>query len=227
MSATVALPATAREKVGKGAARSARRQGMTPAVIYGDKKAPEPIQIEERLIKKHLSTGHFLTTTFEIEIGNKKTTCLPRDVQLDPVRDTPVHVDFLRISADTRVNVGVPVSFVNEDDCPGLTRGGVLNIVRHEVELSCPANAIPDEITADLTGLDIGDSIHISAITLPDGVEPTITDRDFTVATIAAPTVAPSEEEEEETPETEVIEQRAETVEGEEAEGESEDSSEG
>ncbi|ESR23179.1 50S ribosomal protein L25/general stress protein Ctc [Lutibaculum baratangense] len=214
MTATVALPATAREKVGKGAARTARRQGMTPAVIYGDKKAPEPIQIEERLIKKLLNTGHFLTTTFEIEVGGKKTRCLPRDVQLDPVRETPVHVDFLRISKDTRVDVAVPVSFVNEDDCPGLREGGVLNIVRHEVELSCPADSIPDAITADLTGLAIGDSIHISAIKLPANVEPTITDRDFTVATIAAPTVAPTEEESEETPETEVIEQNAETVEG-------------
>ncbi len=220
MSTTVALPATAREKVGKGAARSARRQGMTPAVIYGDKKDPEPIQIEERLIKKHLNTGHFLTTTFEIQVGKKKTRCLPRDVQIDPVRETPVHVDFLRISADTRVDVAVPVVFVNDEECPGLRRGGVLNVVRHEVDLSCPADSIPEQITADLTGLEIGDSVHISAITLPSGVEPTIHDRDFTIATIAAPTVAPSEEEEEEVTETEVIEQHAETVEGEEPEDE-------
>lgn len=196
MSNVVELKATARERVGKGAARATRRAGLVPAVIYGDKQAPTAIAIERRELNKLLKTGGFLTTLFSVEVGGEKTRVIPRDVQFDPIRDFPVHVDFLRLGEHTRLDVAVPVHFINEEASPGIKRGGVLNIVRHEVELSCLADQIPEELVADLTGLDIGDSIHISAIALPEGVTPTITDRDFTVATVAAPAALKSEEEE-------------------------------
>lgn len=197
MTAAVSLTATARERVGKGAARAERRAGRVPAVIYGDKKPASPISLAYSDLTQQLNTGHFLTTIYEIEVGGEVNRVLPRDVQYDPVKDFPVHVDFLRLAAGTRIAVAVPVSFINEEASPGLRRGGVLNVVRHEVELSCPADAIPDAIVADLTGLDLGDSLHISSIALPEGTSPTITDRDFTVATIAAPAGLKSEEEEE------------------------------
>ncbi len=197
MSATVSLKATARERVGKGAARAERRAGRVPAVIYGDKKAADAITIERHALDQLLKTGHFLTTVFEIDVDGKTTRAIPRDVQFDPVKDFPTHVDFLRLTKGAKLDVWVPVSFVNDEESPGIKRGGVLNIVRHEIELTCPVDGIPDAIVADLTGLDLGDSLHISAITLPEGVEPTITDRDFTVATIAAPAGLKSEEAEE------------------------------
>ncbi|MEO1199908.1 MAG: 50S ribosomal protein L25/general stress protein Ctc [Pseudomonadota bacterium] len=187
MSTTVALKAAARPRVGKGAARAVRREGRVPAVIYGGKKPPEAISIAYNETLKLLHSGHFMTTVFEIDVGGKKTRALPRDFQLDPVKDLPVHVDFLRVSADSRITVAIPVVFLNQETCPGVRRGGVLNIVRHEVEVEAPADAIPDTIEVDLASADLGDTIHISAVTLPDGVVPTITDRDFTIATIAAP----------------------------------------
>lgn len=190
------LNAEARERVGKGAARAARREGRVPAVIYGDKQPPITISVLRHDIDMQLRTGHFLSTLMNIEIDGEKHRVIPRDVQFDPVRDFPVHVDFLRLGKGARIDVELPVQFINEEESPGLKRGGVLNIVRFAIEVSCPADAIPDEFEADLTGLDIGDSIHMSAITLPDGVEPTITDRDFTVATIAAPAVEEEVEEE-------------------------------
>lgn len=215
MSNVVELKATARERVGKGAARATRRAGLIPAVIYGDKQAPSAIAVERRELDKLLKTGNFLTTLFSVEVGGEKTRVIPRDVQFDPVRDFPVHIDFLRLGEHTRLDVAVAVHFINEEESPGIKRGGVLNIVRHEVELSCLADQIPEELVADLTGLDIGDSIHISAISLPEGVTPTITDRDFTVATIAAPAALKSEEEEEA--------EAAEAAEAEEAEAEAEE----
>ncbi|MGE0844683.1 MAG: 50S ribosomal protein L25/general stress protein Ctc [Flavobacteriaceae bacterium] len=199
MSATAELlKATARDRVGKGAARALRRQGLVPAVIYGDKKPAKPIAIPFRDLEKRLHSGHFMTQLLEIEVDGEKTRVLPRDYQLDPVRDFPVHVDFLRLGAGARIEVYIPVHFANEESCPGIRRGGVLNIVRHEIELSCLADAIPEQIVCDLAGLDIGDSLHISSVALPEGTKPTITDRDFTIATIASPAALRSEESEDE-----------------------------
>jgi len=195
MSEIVSMPAQTRERAGKGPARAARRAGLVPGVIYGAKKEPLMITLDPRDLIKGLKTGSFLATIYELDVSGKKERVLPRDVQFDPVTDNAIHVDFLRVSAATSVTVEVPVQFLNEDEAPGLRRGGLLNIVRHEIEMTCRADAIPNQIEVDLTGLDIGDSVHISTITLPDGVAPTITDRDFTIATIAAPTVAVEEEE--------------------------------
>ena len=181
------LKAEARERVGKGSARELRRNGLIPAVIYGDKKDPVSIVLSRNEVTKKIHAGGFLTTLVTIEVDGTKHSVLPKDFQLDPVRDFPMHVDFLRIGKDTEVNVQVPVHFINEELSPGIKRGGVLNIVRHEVEFHCPADAIPEFITVDLDGSDIGDSIHISAVTLPKGVTPVISDRDFTIATIVAP----------------------------------------
>lgn len=186
---TYELTAEARERVGKGSAREVRRNGKVPAVIYGDKQPPLAIALSYKDLFQRIHGGGFLTTIATIDVGGKKIQVLPKDYQLDPVRDFPVHVDFLRIGKDTVVTVEIPVHFLNDTKSPGLKRGGVLNIVRHEVEFTCPATAIPEFIEVDLTGLDIGDSVHISAIKLPEGVKPTITDRDFTVATVAAPAV--------------------------------------
>ena len=187
MSETLELKAMAREKVGKGASRKLRREGYVPAVIYGAKKPPLPIYVERRDAIKQIFSGNFLTTLYDIEVDGKKTRVLPKAFDLDPVKDMPIHLDFLRVAADTEVTVEVSVSFINEDKAPGIKRGGVLNIVRHSVEVNCPANAIPDEFVVDLTGLEINDTVHISNITLPENVTPTITDRDFTIATIASP----------------------------------------
>jgi len=186
MSETFTVKAEARDKVGKGAARHLRRSGMIPAVIYGPYK--------ETFLALH--AGGFMTHVATIELGGKKIKVLPKDYQLEPIRDFLMHVDFLRVSAKTRVTVEIPVHFENEDDAPGLKRGGVLNVVRYAVEVVAPASAIPEAFTLDLTGLDIGASIHASALTLPKGVDLTITDRDFTIATIAAPAALRSEEDE-------------------------------
>ena len=187
MADIIELEAAVRERVGKGAAREARRQGRVPAVIYGDKKDPEPISLEYKTVHMQVQTGNFLNTLYMLNVEGKKTRVIPRDIQFDPVRDFPMHVDFLRLSKGATITIEVTVSFINEEECPGLKMGGVLNVVRHAIEVTCPADAIPEGFDADLTGLELGDSLHISAITLPDGVAPTITDRDFTVATIAAP----------------------------------------
>ncbi len=197
MSDVVELPAVSRERAGKGPARAARRAGQVPGVIYGAKKDPSLVAIEGKLLNKLLHQGGFFSTLFDVKVDGKIERALARDVQLDPVTDVPVHIDFLRVSATTRVTVEVPVHFLNEDECPGLTEGGVLNVVRHEIELSCRADAIPPHIEIDLSGLDIGDGVHISMVKLPEGVTPTITDRDFTIATIAAPTVVRDEAAEE------------------------------
>ncbi len=197
MSANIELQAEAREKVGKGAARAIRRAGKVPAVIYGDKKDPSTIALSVRDVIKELESGRFLTTVYDVKVNGESSRVIPRDFQLDPVRDTPMHIDFLRITKGATIVVAIPVLFQNEEESPGLKRGGVLNVVRHEIEVSAPAEALPDSIEVDLSGLDIGDSLHISAVTLPDGVEPTITDRDFTIATIAAPAGLKDEDEEE------------------------------
>ncbi|MFC5757091.1 50S ribosomal protein L25/general stress protein Ctc [Rhizobium sp. GCM10022189] len=184
---TYELKAEARERVGKGSARELRRNGFIPAVIYGDKQAPISIAINTNEVTKRIHAGGFMTTVATIDVDGKKYKVLPKDYQLDPVRDFTMHVDFLRVSGNTQVTVEIPVHFVNEEKSPGLKVGGVLNIVRHEVEVHCPADAIPEFFTVDLSGHKIGDSIHISEVTLPKGVTPVIADRDFTIATIVAP----------------------------------------
>ncbi len=191
------IAAERRERAGKGPARAARRAGRVPGVIYGAKKDPAMVTLDPRELDRELNTGGFMATIYDVQIEKDKERVLPRDVQFDPVTDRPIHVDFLRVSATSSVTVQVPVNFLNDEESPGLKRGGLLNVVRHEIEMICQADAIPSAVEVDLTGLDIGDSVHISMISLPDGVAPTITDRDFTVATIAAPTVALDEEEEE------------------------------
>ncbi|WP_064695861.1 50S ribosomal protein L25/general stress protein Ctc [Rhizobium aegyptiacum] len=183
---TYELKAEARERVGKGSARELRRNGLIPAVIYGDKQAPIAIALNTNEVTKRIHAGGFMTTVATIEVDGKKYKVLPKDYQLDPVRDFTVHVDFLRVSANTQVSVEIPVHFTNEAKSPGLKVGGVLNIVRHQVEVHCPADAIPEFFDIDLSGKKIGDSIHISEVTLPKGVTPVI-DRDFTIATIVAP----------------------------------------
>ena len=196
MSESYELKAEARERVGKGSARELRRKGLIPAVIYGDKQPPIAIAVPYKEVYYKIHGGGFKTTIATIDVGGNKVQVLPKDYQLDPVRDFPIHVDFLRVGKNSVVTVNVPVHFENEEKSPGIKRGGVLNIVRHEVEFEVLANAIPESITVDLTGTDIGDSIHISAVKLPGGAKPTITDRDFTIATIAAPAGLKSEESE-------------------------------
>ena len=187
MSDMTTISASERERVGKGSARAARRAGLVPAVIYGDKKDPVGITMQAREITKIVHQPGIFGRLLEIDVAGTKSTVLTRDIQFHPVSDVVMHLDFLRVSQSATVAVAVPVEFINEDKCPGIKIGGVLNVVRYEVELNCPATAIPEKITIDLDGVKIGDSIHISAIPLPKGVSPTITDRDFTVATLASP----------------------------------------
>ena len=193
MSIVTSIPAEPRTGAGKGPARAMRRAGRVPAVVYGSKQAPSMISVDPKDLMRALRAGSFLATVFDVDVDGKTERVLPRDVQFDPLTDRPLHVDFLRVSPTTTVTVDIPVAFRNEEASPGLKRGGLLNIVRHEIEAHCRADAIPHHIEVDLTGLDIGDSVHISMVSLPDGVRPTITDRDFTVATIAAPTVVQEE----------------------------------
>ena len=223
MSEQLTLPAEARDRAGKGASRALRRDGRVPAVVYGEKKEPLSIHVEEKLLTKMLHTGHFMNSVVMIDFKGKPHRTLPKAVDFHPVTSRPIHVDFLRIGEHTKVNVAVPMRFDNEDASPGLKRGGVLNVVVHELEIVCDAAHIPNEIHIALDGLEIGDSIHISEVTLPDGVTPANTDEDFTVATIVAPSAMKAEEEEA-APEGEVP-----TVgeEGEEAEGEAGGETEG
>ncbi len=194
MSDQLTLSAETRDRAGKGASRELRRQNRVPAVIYGNKQEPELIHVEEKALIKLLMTGHFSNSVVEIELGGKKQITIPKDVAFNPVSDRPTHVDFLRIVKGAKVDIEVPVVFINEDASPGLKRGGVLNIVRHELELICENDKIPDDIQIDVAGFDIGDSIHISHVKLPKGSESKITDRDFTIATIVAPSALKSTE---------------------------------
>ena len=196
MSDALTLPAEARERAGKGASRALRREGRVPAVIYGGKEEPTPIHVEARELVRQLNLGHFMNSIVMIEIGGKQVRTLPKDVCLHPVTDRPLHVDVLRLAKDAKIHVAVPVVFVNEDDSPGLKKGGVLNVVRHELELVCESDKIPGEIQLDVTGLEVGDSIHISHVKLPEGSASAITDRDFTIATIVAPSAMKQTEEE-------------------------------
>jgi large subunit ribosomal protein L25 len=217
MSDQLTLPAEARDRAGKGASRALRREGRVPAVVYGEKKEPLPIHVEEKLLTKMLHTGHFMNSVVMIDYQGKPQRTLPKAVDFHPVTSRPIHVDFLRIGEHTKVQVAVPVRFDNEEASPGLKRGGVLNVVAHELELVCDAASIPNEIHVALDGLDIGDAVHISNVNLPQGVSPANQDEDFTVATIVAPSAMKAEEEE--TAPADAVP----TVEGEEAaEGESE-----
>jgi large subunit ribosomal protein L25 len=188
------IEAQLRDRAGKGVARAARRSGLVPAVIYGDKKEPVLINIDGELLARELHKPGFYTRLLDVKIGSDSHHVLPRDVQFHPVTEKPLHVDFLRVGADTQIRMNVPVVFENDAASPGLKRGGVLNVVRHEIEVLCSVANIPQNFRIDLTGLDIGDSVHISQVSLPPGVRPTIADRDFTIATVAAPTVAAVEE---------------------------------
>jgi len=189
MSDTIQMSATKRDRAGKGSARAARRSGLIPAVIYGGKTAPETININDNSFRKLMSQPGIMSHVIALEVGGKTTNVLTRDIQFHPVTDIPLHVDFLRVTASSTVTVMIPVVFTNEDASPGLKSGGVLNVVRHEIEMSCSATSIPESLTVDLSGTEIGDSVHISSVSLPENTQPTITDRDFTIATIAAPTV--------------------------------------
>ena len=222
MSDQLTLPAEARDRAGKGASRALRRDGRVPAVVYGEKKEPLSIHVEEKLLHKMLLTGHFMNSVVMIDFEGKPHRTLPKAVDFHPVTSRPIHVDFLRIGEHTKVTVAVPVRFDNEEASPGLKRGGVLNVVQHELELVCDAASIPNEIHVPLDGLEIGDSIHISQVKLPDGVKPAIDDRDYTVATIVAPSAMKAEEEET------AAAAEGELAEGEEAaEGEGEAAAEG
>jgi large subunit ribosomal protein L25 len=196
MSDALTLPAETRERAGKGASRALRREGRVPAVIYGGKEAPTTIHLEEKELVKQLGTGHFMNSIVEIKLGSEIIRTLPKDVSLHPVTDRPEHVDFLRMTKGGKIGVSVPVVFINEDASPGLKKGGVLNVVRHELELVCENDKIPGEIEIDVTGKEVGDSIHISELTLPEGSESAITDRDFTIATLVAPSALKKSEDE-------------------------------
>lgn len=199
MSDSLTLPAVTRDRAGKGASRVLRREGRVPAVIYGNKETPLSIHVEEKELARQLNTGHFFTSIIEIEVNGETLRTLPKDVAFHPVSARPLHVDFLRLSANSKVHVHVPVVFINEAASPGLKRGGVLNIVRHDLELICEPDLIPDDIKIDVTGLEVGAAIHISHIKLPEGTASAITDRDFTIATIVAPSALQSQDGEAET----------------------------
>ncbi len=194
MSEIYEIAAEKRERAGKGIARALRREGLVPAVIYGGNKDPEGISITIGEMNKLFNTGRFLSTLVDIDVEGKKERAIARDVQLHPVRDDILHADFLRLGKGAKIAVEVAVNFLNEETCPGLKMGGVLNVVRYTVELNCPADNIPERIDLDLAEAEMNDSIHISEIALPEGVEPVISDRDFTIATIAAPAALKSEE---------------------------------
>jgi large subunit ribosomal protein L25 len=194
MSDQLTLTAETRDRAGKGASRHLRREGRVPAVIYGDNKEPVSIHLNERELMKALNTGHFMNSVVMIEGTGAAVRTLPKDVQLHPVTDRPLHVDFFRIGEHSTVHVNVPLHFVDEELSPGIKRGGVLSIVRHDIELVVDAAEIPDQIDVSLKGFDVGDSIHISSVTLPAGAKTAIDDRDFTVATITAPSALKSAE---------------------------------
>lgn len=196
MAELIEMKAAKRDTTGSAAARQMRKRELVPAIVYGGNREAQNISVERKAVWRQLETGHFLSTVYMLDLDGEKVRVIPRDIQLDVVRDFPLHVDFMRVSKSSRIDVEVSVHFVDEEKSPGLKRGGVLNIVRHTVELNCPADAIPESIEFSLTGLDIGDSIHISAVTLPANVTPTIADRDFTIATIAASSAMKPEAEE-------------------------------
>jgi large subunit ribosomal protein L25 len=220
MAEAATLVAELRESHGTGAARAVRREGKVPGVVYGSGQDNVMIQLDRDLMNREVSKPGFYNHLYQLAVAGQTISVLPRELQVHPVTDAILHVDFLAVKADATVTVELPVVFLNEEECPGLVRGGVLNVVRHEVEVECPANAIPESIEIDLTGLDIGDSVHISMVSLPANVVPTIDDRDFTIATVAPPTVSIEEEEAAEAAEAAEGVEGAEEGEEEETEGE-------
>lgn len=205
MAKVITIDASLREGVGKGASRATRRAGFIPAVIYGDKKDPVSIQIKLNEIVRLLNRGGFLSHTYNIEVGGEKANVLPRDLQLHPVTDAPMHIDFLRLAKGATIVMSVPVRVVGEEECEGLARGGVINHTRHDIELNVPADAIPEYIEASIAGLDLGGSVKISNVTLPKGVTPTITDRDFTICAIVTPSGLKSSDSDTDEAETEEV----------------------
>ena len=206
MAERTVMEAETRSAAGTGAARAVRRAGKVPGIVYGPECENMKIALPGRALEREALRPGFFAQLFELKVDGSSMDVLARDLQLHPVTDAILHVDFLAVKAGSTVAVAVPVVFVNEEACDGLRRGGVLNVVRHEVELYCPADAIPEALTVDLAGLDIGASVHIGAVALPEGVTPVIDDRDFTVATVAAPTVAADIVEDEEEEEVEAVE---------------------
>jgi len=196
MAEIIELRTEPRQRIGKGGARAIRREGRVPAVVYGETIDPQMISLSYTELDRHVQTGSFLNTLFDLNIDGRKTRVIPREIQLDPVRDFLIHVDFLRLGEGATITIEVPVNFINDEESPGIKQGGVLNVVRFTIELTCEADKIPEAIDADLIGLEMGASLHISDMTLPEGAELTITDRDFTVAIIAAPAGLTEEEEE-------------------------------
>ena len=191
MAANKQLAATVRNGTGKGAARSVRRENRVPGVIYGGGEAAQPISLDYKTLNHLIYAGHFLTTIFDIDLGDGKVErVIPRDYQLDVVKDTPLHVDFLRLKPGSSLRVDIPVHITGTESSPGIKLGGQLNIVRHAIELRVPADDIPEAITLDVSKLGINNSLHISAVTLPEGCKPIIADRDFTIVTIAPPAKA-------------------------------------
>lgn len=190
------LEATSREGSGKGAARAARRDGFVPGVVYGGGKDPVSINIKHNVLLKSLKAGRFLSTLINLKVDGEDNQVICRGVQRDVVKDLPLHADFLRLGQNSRLRLMIPVEFINEEDSPGLRKGGVLTVVRNEVELNVRASDIPDHLTVDLTGIDIGDTVKISDVTLPAGTTPTITDRDFMIANVSAPSAVLTEDEE-------------------------------
>jgi large subunit ribosomal protein L25 len=180
------LSIEARANRGKGPAYQARQKGLVPAIIYGGTDQPETIAVDFRTLERAIEKGAFLTTLLTLDNSGKKTRVLPRQVQLDPVTDRPVHVDFLRLAPGASVRIEIPVHFKGQGESPGLKKGGVLNIVRHKIEMLCPADHIPNEILVDVSKLDIAESLHISDVALPEGAKPKIRGRDFTVCSIVA-----------------------------------------
>ena len=226
MADTLSFNVEIRERTGKGGAREARRNGKVPGVLYGGGEAPVAVNLKLNEVIKGINSGHFLTSTANLVHDGKKQLVIPQAIQLHPVSDMPLHVDLYRVNASQVISVEVPVHFLNEEESPGLKRGGSLNVVRFAVELNVRADSIPEALEADLTGLDVGDNVKISDIKLPDGAEPTITDRDFTIATIVGKMAEVVEETEEETEagDVEAINQSDEDGEG-DAEGEGEEES--
>ncbi|MEM9046231.1 MAG: 50S ribosomal protein L25/general stress protein Ctc [Pseudomonadota bacterium] len=210
------LEVSSREGTGKGAARSARREGMVPGVVYGGGKDPVTINVPHNVLLKSLRAGKFLATLINLKIDGDENTVICRAVQRDVVKDLPVHVDFLRLSERSRINLMIPVVFENEEEAPGIKKGGMLTVIRPEVELKVRASNIPEQIEVDLTGLDIGDTIKISDVTLPQGSAPTITDRDFMIANIAAPKGLAADDDEDDDQATDAVDEAAEQGEAEE-----------
>ena len=197
MSDQLTLSAELREQAGKGASRALRREGRVPAVVYGGKKDPIGVHVEEKVLMKMLQTGHFMNSVVRVEVDGDTHRTLPKDVQFHPVTSRPIHVDFYRLVKGQSIEVNIPVRFVDEEESPGKKEGGVLNVVRHELELLVDAGDIPDEIVISIAGMEIGDALHISEVTLPDGAKPTV-DRDYTILTMVAPRVLKAASEEEE-----------------------------